>query len=420
MMSLHILRVLLLAAVSGVCQPTLAQLPSKPESGKCNAGNCQDGIGEKLYTDNSRFIGLFSKGLRVQGTYIYPNGDFYLGPFVANQRSGNGYYQHHNGEYFEGLYEGDKRKFGTYFYQNGNRYEGEWEENLPHGYGRLSFPKGNYWEGVFVQGKRASGAMVDISLSTPKIELDSQGLDTETSKSLSAAHRPRIFAVVVGLSNYQDSRLNLQYSSKDAGIFVEYLKKAMPIEVSTGSVTLLQNEQATANNIREAMGRVFSTATSQDLILFYFSGHGDKGKFIPYDFPAYLNHSEIRDMLNKTNAAYRICIADACFSGSMLDSTSTQHAKRFSDFSDSRLAVMMSSRNMETSIETSAFQQGVFTYYIIKGLQGLADLNGDAYITALELFIYTRFKTAGYTKGEQVPVVFGRDMQKIPLAKLKK
>ena len=64
---------------------------------------------------------------------------------------------------------------------------------------------------------------------------------------------------------------------------------------------------------------------SQLSISIYFSGHGSPGRFIPHDHSQnFISHKEIKDLFLLSKARYKICIADACFSGSILNGESSQ------------------------------------------------------------------------------------------------
>lgn len=80
----------------------------------------------------------------------------------------------------------------------------------------------------------------------------------------------------------------------------------------------------------------------------------------------------------------------------------------------------MSSKPNQMSRESHFMKQGLFSYYLIRGLTGYGDLNKDGYITAGELFIYTKNNTIKASKGTQVPLIFGNQLEKIPLAKIRK
>jgi hypothetical protein len=55
----------------------------------------------------------------------------------------------------------------------------------------------------------------------------------------------------------------------------------------------------------------------------------------------------------------------------------------------------------------------------MNGLRGAADLNRDKYVTAGELFVYTRNAVVSQSGGKQSSVVIGQQLDRIPLCKLK-
>jgi len=197
----------------------------------------------------------------------------------------------------------------------------------------------------------------------------------------------------------------------------------MPKETAAGKVVLLLNQDASRANIAKAFDEVFSKSTEDDFVLFYFSGHGDQGFFCPADMPtAKLYHSDVKSWFKGAKAKFRLCIADACFSGSIgrpVPSVPVSPSVT-SDLQDARIAVVMSSKPNQLSQEYAPFKQGVFSYYLIKGLQGSADLNHDSYVTAAEAFLFTKMMVAKKTLGKQVPFVHGRNLEKMPLARIRK
>ncbi len=74
------------------------------------------------------------------------------------------------------------------------------------------------------------------------------------------------------------------------------------------------------------------------------------------------------------------------------------------------IAVMLSSKANETSLELPKLQQGVFSYALIKGLKGKADENKNGVITIKELFYYVHEEALRISKDydkQQTPVLFG-------------
>jgi uncharacterized caspase-like protein len=132
-----------------------------------------------------------------------------------------------------------------------------------------------------------------------------------------------------------------------------------------------------------------------------------------------LSHQEIKTSFKKSTAKYKLCIADACFAGSVAnDNIATSNYDMAQDLRDSRLAVLLSSNNQQTSREVSQLGQGLFSYWLVNGLRGSADLNGDNYVTAGELFVYTRNAVFKQSVGKQSPVIIGVNLDKVPLCKL--
>ena len=391
-------------------------------SAQCISGNCIDGQGEKKYDDSSRFVGLFEKGAKKTGTNYYKNGDTYQGAFSKNLRDGFAIYTYKNGEEFKGNFVNDKKEFGTYKFANRSEYTGTFENNKPHGFGTLKQRDGTKWEGNWENGKKVWGASLNNysadSLSASNwIEDTINVLNKHNSKSIS----PRIFTVVVGVADYEGTLADLQYSDHDAELFLQHLNKAFPNEIAKGKSILLLNENATYNNIVNALQQVFSQSTENDFIIFYFSGHGSPGSFCPTDYTSKkISHDLVKEYFKKSKAKYRLCIADACFSGSIGSSQSNNNYENTQNLRDQRLAVIMSSKPSQTSAETSQLKQGLFSFYLLKGLRGSADLNNDTYVTMGELFIYTKNIVSQKSNGLQVPVVYGVNLDRIPLAKIKK
>ena len=79
---------------------------------------------------------------------------------------------------------------------------------------------------------------------------------------------------------------------------------------------------------------------------------------------------------------------------------------------DSQVVVFMSCRENETSIQSGELGQGVFTYFLLKGMNGSADKNMDKVVTIEELFYYVRDSTYSYTRKNwnhsQCPIMYGK------------
>ena len=230
------------------------------------------------------------------------------------------------------------------------------------------------------------------------------------------------YVLSVGVSDYEGTKNDLHFADVDAKRVAQFFIDA---GVPSGHIKLLTNQNATRQNILSTLNTVFSAAQPNDVVIFYFSGHGDKGVFLPADFTGFSNallHREVKAAFKNCAAKHKLCIADACFAGSIrtksFDSSrdslktveeklKTATAKAYKE-ANNDVVVMMASRANEESKEMSALGQGAFTYYLLQGWRGTADLNGDKIITIKELFRYTQQKVIAITKDMQHPVVFGK------------
>jgi hypothetical protein len=233
---------------------------------------------------------------------------------------------------------------------------------------------------------------------------------------------PRFFVVIVGIANYEGTMYDLTYSDDDATRFLSYLKNAFPGEMAAGRYVMLLNSQATKQNIVRSIRDVFTISTPNDYIILYYSGHGSKNAFYPYDLNNQeLRHAEVKELFSQAKAKYKLCIADACFSGAIAGAASpTSNTATAAELKNSRIAVIMSSRPSQPSIESTRLKQGLFTYYLLKGLTGNGDANNDGYIMVGELFQYVKESVARQSNNEQVPVIYGKNLNMIPMARIKK
>ncbi len=69
--------------------------------------------------------------------------------------------------------------------------------------------------------------------------------------------------------------------------------------------------------------------------------------------------------------------------------------------------VLTSSKASEVSEEREYLGRGVFTYYLLEGLRGKADLDGDGIITVDEIYAYVSKKVPEVTGQNQNPVKKG-------------
>ncbi len=213
---------------------------------------------------------------------------------------------------------------------------------------------------------------------------------------ISIAASAKVYLVSVGISDYPPPINKLRLPDDDAKLVTWLYAKNGNVESKQ-----LLNSQATISNILSTMQTLFAKARTNDIVVFFFSGHGYPGGFVAYD--GRLDYAKVRKAMSVSKSTNKMIFADACYAGKMATAgkDNSVQAKK------SNIMLFLSSRNTETSQEKRSMTNGVFTTCLTNGLRGAADKNHDRKITAKELYDYVHQKVIKYTEGKQHPVMWG-------------
>lgn len=345
----------------------------------------------------------------IQGQYTYKDGSVYTGEFIHNQPSG----------------------LGICVYANGNRYEGGWENHAPHGYGKMTFASGKILEAEWVYGKpkrseseHPRSKIASVQEKKPHSSAEVKAVKTSMNHKKTTVPPRKIYALIVGVASYLHMP-SLKYTDDDAYQLYAFLKSPEGGALKDEQISLLIDDAATGEAIREELSSLASKTGENDILWVYLAGHGLEGSFLPGDFDGrqgQMPYDDILDMLKLSSAKHKLLVADACHSGSMLVSARSPWSEALSQFYssfaevDGGTAIMTSSKKQETSLEYSGLRQGVFSYYLIQGMKGGADVNGDKMITMEELKTYVIREVRLYTQNAQNPVISGDYNPEMPVA----
>jgi hypothetical protein len=436
----------------------------------CLSGDCKNGQGIFAYPDGSKYEGKFVNGkFDGPGVFFFANGDKYTGNFKENFPHGQGTRIMKNGtqeagEWKQGEFMGSSLTIsgkvgcingdcengtGTFIYKEGSaRYEGSFKNKMPHGIGACTYANGEKYVGEWVEG--AFGGKGTLSLrdgtdvsgfwhageyvgkdapSNYKPIVNAKPVELPVAPAKKPAELPisKVWAVVVGVAAY-DHMPVLRYTDDDAYRFYAFLKSLEGGALPDEQVKVLIDEDATRENVLSTVGEIFDMAGPNDLVIFYFSGHGLNGSFLPIDFDGFNNkitHEEIAAIFNKSKAKFKLCLADACHSGSLIALRSVETEPVLVQYyqtlskSASGTALIMSSKAEETSLESAGLRQGVFSHFLIRGLKGEADKNKDKIVSVAELFDYIYSNVRDYTGSRQSPVIKGTYDPTMPVSVLR-
>lgn len=412
----------------------------------CLAGECYNGQGAFAYIDGSRYEGQFRNGRpNGRGAFFYPNGDRYTGAFENGVPHGQGVLFQANGGIIEGHWQdgdhvghrarpekgciaGDCQDGnGTYIFKDGNKYAGLFRNGLPHGRGTVFYTNGERYEGEMAYAKFNGYGTLFMKDGSQASGYWQEGVFMGQGKQLEAAppmHAPspapaapqlQVWAVVIGISSYNHMPV-LRYTDDDAYHMYAFLKSPEGGALDDDHIRILVDEEATLQNIKSTLTSLFGQAGPNDLIMLYFSGHGLRGSFLPFDFDGFRNklyHEDLNAILKQSPAKYKLCIADACHSGSLLAMRGGAQPELLANYYNSLAmanrgtALIMSSKSDETSLESSGLRQGVFSHFLIRGLKGEADRDNDKRVTIQELYDFVNLNVRTYTGNLQSPLIQG-------------
>ena len=227
------------------------------------------------------------------------------------------------------------------------------------------------------------------------------------------ARGPQTFAMIMGISTYKYIR-PLTYADKDAELFRDYLKSPGGGKLKDDNIYILLNEEAKAANFWvKGMAWLKSKQLRKgDKLFIYLAGHGDaidqdEFFFLTYDCnPAGdKNNYIVTGNIQLYNLKSRIAdfsakgvdvmfIMDACRSNELPGGKEGQQALNAA-ISEKKAGeiIMLATGAGQESLEDASIGtgHGLFTYYLVDGLTGMADTTDgtvDYKITLKELKSY--------------------------------
>lgn len=205
-------------------------------------------------------------------------------------------------------------------------------------------------------------------------------------------------ALLVGVSNYHQQGISvLPSATKDAMAIKQVLQRQDMGGFAETDIILLPNP--TEKKMKEAIYNLFAKCKANDLLLFYFSGHGFKDQrgnlFIATPTTetdankTVLSHTAIsasfvHEQMTASFCKKQIVILDCCFSGAFTKGLV---------LGNKSWAVLSSSDDIEYSYAPKASELSIYTRYLVEGINtGAGDLNNDGKISIDELHKYTKNK----------------------------
>jgi PKD repeat protein len=311
----------------------------------------------------------------------------------------------------------------------------------------------------FGDGASGNGMLVTHEFSSPgtyTVRLtveDSREARSSSTEEIVATSGTK-HAILVGIASYMPPQPSLSYTDDDAIGLRDRLLSLPGWEAS--NIVLLTNQQATTTAFHAALS-LLSSASLDDTLLVFFSGHGmyyqdaNGDEADGYD-EALLFYDADRPLLDDTLALWlddvpvgRLAVfIDSCYSGGQLDSRAAgraavsrveageegiledlsrigTHGPKDLDRLTRQLAAVSACRFNEVSWELATLRHGIFTSALLEALDGRADAagNGNGMASVEECFGYLqpRVQALALSVGEvQIPQMLDHCVGELEIA----
>ena len=252
---------------------------------------------------------------------------------------------------------------------------------------------------------------------SPAIAATNHHLSKPLSTPAQAAHPPPVpdavhgrsnpddVVLIVGIDGYENAP-RAAFAERDAAAFRAFAASAMGL--AEDNVKTLLGHGARRLDIERALSSWLPARVKpgRSSVLVYFAGHGLASEdgtdlyLLPYDgdrdllAESALRRERLIERLKALGAAHVILILDACFSGlsrggdSLLANSRPVVLTPKTAKAPDGVTILSAAQGSQVSLALQDAGHGLFTYMVLKGLEGAADADDDRQITAAELHAY--------------------------------
>jgi hypothetical protein len=271
----------------------------------------------------------------------------------------------------------------------------------------LTIPRRNSTVSVIAYNQNGAGEPA-------KVQVEWRGPGTDPKLTL--------YVLAIGVSDYQDKKVQLHFAAKDAGDF-EALAKSQEGGLYEKVIThSLRDSKATREAVLDELDWIKkAVSNTNDVAMIFLAGHGvttpdQHYRFLPYDYDASrverttISDSELQDYLTKIGGK-KIFFFDTCYSGALLSgrATSTQpdvdKSANQLKAAENGIVVFTSSTGNELSQEKEEWNNGAFTKAVVEGLRGAAARPQNPVIMISDLNGYVSQRVRDLTGGNQKPMM---------------
>ena len=231
-------------------------------------------------------------------------------------------------------------------------------------------------------------------------------------------------ALIIGVETYSKTAAKAIYAENDAAFFKDYAIEKLGVPASRVQ-TLLNASADEPGMLLAVKDWLLRTAkTNKSDIYIFFAGHGlasDDGRqmyLLPHDGePRLLSDTAVsRERLFADIAAANprsvTVFLDTCYSGTTRGTETLIASRPIAIRAKEQIVpegftVMTAAAGDQTAKPLEEAKHGMFSYFLMKGMEGDADANQDNQITAGELHAYVQQNVIQQSSGSQTPELQG-------------
>ncbi len=307
----------------------------------------------------------------------------------------------------------------------------------------------NETRGIVIKGRESANERMlsfTLSLMEGQNEIKAVAFNRENSMESNPAvvsvnsrvmlQKPNLYALVVGINTYKNKSISLTYAVSDAEDFAEALKMAAAPLFEKMDIQLLTTPALTTKEIiTQSFEELRTKIKPNDLFVFFNASHGtvdvvnhEEQYFLLTSNVLFLSSRHIgKDALSQTELARlvgsipaqkKLVILDTCNAGrggKGIQVALLQQTRGLTESTAVKLlqraigsAVFAASSDTQQAFEGYK-GHGLFTYVLMEGLQGKADIKKDGYITVLGLADYVETEVTRLSeeifKRQQTPTI---------------
>lgn len=221
------------------------------------------------------------------------------------------------------------------------------------------------------------------------------------------------YALIIAVGDYRDSRIDpLNYVENDVQELYRVITDPRTGIFRPENVTVLVNEDATEKNIKFKFDDMVDKASQkEDLFFVFYAGHGftypngTDTYWLTYDTIVGDRHGNrikstafsnltLATKLGDIKANTIVFFVDACFSAGMVNKPAAIRGLETYLGTDKDYVIITSSQADQLSIESARLKHGLFSYFLIQGLSGQADINSDGWVDIEEVWPFIKFRVS--------------------------